>query len=97
MKKRRYVINDIKERILNRHASLVDTVDKLRSYKKEHRREPDYNYAQYGNLIISHYDVRELYRRAGYKVCNYSDYKLWQMYLYATGDAIDELLNFKKM
>ena len=93
MKKRRFIIDEIKERILNKRASLVETIDILRRYKKEHRREPDYNFAAYGNLIISNYDVRELYRKAGYKVCNYSDYKLWEMYLYATGDAIDEILH----
>ena len=93
MKKRRYVINDLKERILSRNESPVDTIDKLKRYKSAYRREPDYNYAQYGNLIIASYDIREMYRKAGYKVCNYSDYKLWQMYLYATGEAIDEILH----
>lgn len=92
MKKRRYVIDEIKEQILNRNASLVETIDKLNRYKRNYRREPDYNFAQYGNGIIALYDVRQLYSRAGYKVCNYSDYKLWQMYLYATGDAIDDIL-----
>lgn len=96
MKKKRYVIDAIKERILNRNASnasLVKTIDKLHRYKSSYRREPDYNYAQYGNGMIALYDVRELYGRAGYKVGNYSDNKLWQMYLYATGDAIDEILH----
>ena len=93
MKKRRYVIDEIKERILSRRESLVDTIDKLKRYKSSYKREPDYNYAQYGNGIIALYDVRELYSRAGYKVCNYSNNKLWQMYLYATGDAIDEILH----
>lgn len=55
-------------------------------------REPDYNYAQAGNLIISSSDVRDLYRKAGYKASNYTDEQLWQMYLYATGYAIDEIV-----
>ena len=93
MKKKRYVINETKKRILNSNASIVDCVDKLKRYKSAYIREPDYNYAQFGNAIIALYDVRELYSRAGYKVCNYSDNKLWQMYLYATGDAIDEILH----
>ena len=92
MKKKRYVIDAIKERILNSNASLVETIDKLHRYKSSFRREPDYNFAQYGNGIIAYYDVRELYGRAGYNVRNYSDTKLWQMYLLATGDAIDEIL-----
>ena len=92
MKKKRYVIDAIKERILNSNASLVEIIDKLHRYKKEFWREPDYNFAQYGNGIIALYDVRELYGSAGYKTSNYSDNKLRQMYLYATGDAIDEIL-----
>ena len=92
MKKKKFVIDAIKERILNRNANLVETIEKLNRYKKEFKREPDYNYAQYGNGIIALHDVRELYGMAGYKVCNYSDNKLWQMYLIATGAAIDEIL-----
>ena len=93
MKKRRFIIDAIKERILNSNASLVDCVDKLKRYKSSYRREPDYNYAQYGNGIIALYDIRELYSRAGYKTSNYSDNQLWRMYLYATGEAIDEILH----
>ena len=47
-------------------------------------------------FIFKNRDLKR-YKKAGYKVCNYTDYKLWQMYCYATGEAIDELLNFKKM
>ena len=92
MKKRRFIIDAIKAFISKNRE-----FNELKYYKKEYKREPGYYYAQAGRLIISHYDVRELFKRAGYKVCNYSDYKLWQMYCYATGEAIDELLNFKKM
>ena len=96
MKKRRYVINDLKERILSKNASnasIVETIDKLKRYKSSYRREPDYNYAQYGNGIIALHDLIELYRRAGYKTSNYSNNKLWKLYLYATGEAIDEILH----
>ena len=93
MKKRRYIIDAIKERILNSNASLVETIDKLKRYKSSYRREPDYCYAQHGYAIIASYDIREMYRKAGYKVCNYSEHKLWQMYLYATGEAIDEIMH----
>ena len=91
MKKRRYVIDSIINFIMQNR-----NVEQIKSYKKAHRREPGYNYAQYGNLLISSSDVRDLYIKAGYKARNYTDEQLWQMYLYATGDAIDELL-LKKM
>lgn len=91
MKKRRYVIESIIE-FIRQNRDLKQLI----RYKKEYRREPDYNYAQYGNLLISSYDVRGLFTRAGYKTDNYSDYKLWQMYCFAAGDAIDEIL-VKKM
>lgn len=87
MKKRRFIINYIKAFIV-KNRDLND----LRHYRSAYRREPDYNYAQHGRLIISSSDVRDLYDRAGYKVCNYTDEQLWQMYLYATGEAIDEIL-----
>ena len=88
MKKRRCIINSIKAFVLKNRD-----LNELKRYKKEYRRELGYYYAQAGRLIISSYDVRELFRGAGYKVCNYSDNKLWQMYCDATGDAIDEILS----
>ena len=87
MKKRRYVINFIKGFIFKNRD-----LNELKSYKKEYRREPDYHYAQAGRLIISSSDVRALYGSAGYKTSNYTDEQLWKMYLYATGEAIDEIL-----
>lgn len=42
-------------------------IEEVRHYYKEFKREPDYNLAQYGEMRISYWEVRELYANAGYK------------------------------
>ena len=55
--------------------------DEVKRYKTEFPRESDYNLAQYGNLLVYYYDVRQLYKNAGYKMLNrFSDDKVWEIY-----------------
>lgn len=50
-------------------------------YFNEFKREIDYNIVQYGNLLIYYDDVREMYRRNGYKsIERMSNNKLWDIY-----------------
>lgn len=50
-------------------------------YRANFDREPDYNIVQYGNLLIYYYDVREMYKRAGYKSMDkMSDSQIWEIY-----------------
>ena len=56
-------------------------VDEVKRYKNEFKHEPDYNIAQYGNLLIYYYDVREMYKNAGYKSMEkMGDGKIWEIY-----------------
>lgn len=57
-------------------------LEEIKHYFQEptFKREPDYNIAQYGNLLIYYDDIRELYKECGYKVDNYSDTQLWNFY-----------------
>lgn len=55
--------------------------EEVRHYMREFKNEPDYNIAQYGNLIIYYYDIRNFYKSCGYKTIEkWSDQKLWETY-----------------
>lgn len=41
-------------------------VDEVRRYRDEFRRELDYNLAQYGNLLVYYYQVRDFLISCGY-------------------------------
>ena len=52
-------------------------VNEVRRYKEEFKHETDYNIAQYGNMLVYYYDIREMYKNAGYKSFdNMSDSKM---------------------
>lgn len=56
-------------------------VDEVRRYMDEFKHETDYNIAQYGNLLIYYYDIKEFYKNAGYKSFEkMSDSKVWEIY-----------------
>lgn len=54
-------------------------IEEIKRYKKEFKNEIDYNIAQYGNLLIYYDDVKELYKKAGYKT-QFTDTKIWEIY-----------------
>lgn len=54
-------------------------VEEVKRYYNEFGNEVDYNIAQYGNLLVYHYQVRELYKE--YKsLAKISDTELWNIY-----------------
>lgn len=56
-------------------------IEEVKRYKEEFKYEPDYNIAQYGNMLIYFYDIREFYKNAGYKSFEkMSDSKVWEIY-----------------
>lgn len=56
-------------------------IEEVRRYRDEFKHEPDYNIAQYGNLLIYYADIREFYKNAGYKsIEKMSDGKIWEIY-----------------
>ena len=74
-KKLNFVLNEIE-------LSLIDFgIDEIKRYIKEFKYEPDYNIAQFGNLLIYYSDIRDLYTKAGYTTHNrYSDNQVWLIY-----------------
>lgn len=56
-------------------------IDEVKRYMGEFKNEVDYNIAQYGNMLIYFYDIREFYKNAGYKsIEKMSDSKVWEIY-----------------
>lgn len=93
--KKQAVINDIYTDIVNKTVDcegLGDVIDDLKRYRNEFRGERDYNYYQYGNLAISYYEIREIFRRAGYKVERYSDTAIENTYKGFVREAIDNII-----
>lgn len=56
-------------------------VEEVKRYYNEFKNEQDYNIAQYGNMLIYYYDIKEFYKNAGYKSMEkMSDSKVWDIY-----------------
>ena len=56
-------------------------IDEIKHYYNEFKNEPDFNIAQYGNMLIYFYDIKEFYKNAGYKSMEkMSDSKVWDIY-----------------
>ena len=93
--KKQAVINDIYTDIVNKIVDcegLGDVIDDLKRYRNEFRNERDYNFYQYGNLAISYYEIREILRKAGYKVERYSDAVAENTYKGYVRETIDSIL-----
>lgn len=56
-------------------------INEIKRYYNDYKFEPDFNIAQYGNMLIYFYDIREFYKKAGYKSFEkMSDSKIWEIY-----------------
>ena len=86
-KKLNGVLNDILE-------SLEELgVEEVRHYYDNFRNETDYNLAQYGNLLVYYYQVKELYSRNGYKTLEkWSNQKVWETYKRQVGYVVRYML-----
>lgn len=57
------------------------------------RKYPDYNLAEYGNLLVYFDDIRDLYRKCGYRWAEYaSDMKLWESYKRIVGYTASQMI-----
>jgi hypothetical protein len=80
-KKLNGVLSEIYADLLSIHDDEEQSRREVIRYCNEFRSESDYNIAQYGNMLIYYYDVREMYRKHGYKsVERMSDYQIWETY-----------------
>ena len=88
--KRKKLYNEIKEEL---NYSL--DINEIKRYKKTFYNEPDYNIAQYGNLLISYYEVRELYNTVGLDTTNLDDDKVWENYKKDVGIVVRKIIGGK--
>lgn len=81
--------------VLNRiEADLLSYgINEIQRYYKEFKSEPDYNIAQYGNLIVYYSDLYQFYRDCGYKSTDkFSTEKIWKTYKQQVGYVVRQLL-----
>ena len=70
-------------------------VPEIKRYMKYFSNEPDYNIAQYGNMLIYYAEIREMYINAGYKSFKgnkISDSSMWNFYKSQVGYVARELM-----
>ena len=83
------VLNQIEENLLQFGK------DEIKRYMKEYPNEPDYNIAQYGNMLIYYWEIRKMYIKAGYKsFCDnrISDNKMWEIYKRQVGYVARQIM-----
>lgn len=81
--------------VLNEIANDLEEMgmNEVRRYRENFPRETDYNIVQYGNLLIYYYDVREMYKRAGYKTMDkWSDSRVWETYKRQVGYMAEKMV-----
>lgn len=64
-------------------------------YMKDFPNEPDYNLAQYGNMLVYYWEIRKMYINAGYKSFmdnRISDNKMWEIYKRQVGYVARQII-----
>lgn len=80
-KKTNGVLNEIYADLLTMCDTEEQSRSEIKRYCKEFPRVADCNLAQYGNVLVYYYQVREMYARHGYKsIDRLSDSKVWGIY-----------------
>jgi hypothetical protein len=80
------VLNEILSDLLEISETEEMSRNEVKRYVREFPREIDFNLAQYGNMLIYYWDVREFYKKHGYKSMDkWSDTKIWNVYCNQVG------------
>lgn len=84
-------LNEVLTRI---EGQLLDLgLDEIKHYKESFPNEIDYNIAQYGNLLVYYYDVKQMYKDSGYvSLDKMSDQKVWEIYKRQVGYVARRLM-----
>lgn len=68
-------------------------INEIKRYYNDFKNEVDFNIAQYGNMLIYYYDIKEFYKNAGYKsIEKMSDSKVWEIYKRQVGYVARKML-----
>lgn len=87
------VLVSIEESIWDIYKTKEECLNELKRYAKAFPHEPDYNVAQYGRLLVSSYQVREMYNECGYKPkSELNDDQIWELYLHQVGHVVKQLI-----
>ena len=90
-------LNGIEAALLSILDTKAESLEQIRAYVNEFKKEPDYNIAQYGNMLCYYTDIRDFYRSCGYKsMDNMSDSRLWATYLHQVGYVARQLVRTSK-
>lgn len=93
------VMNSIETQLLSKGQDKHESLQIIKRYMDAFPKEPDYNLAQHGGMLVSPYDVRELNVKCGYSHTSQnriSDRKIWSEYLLRVGNVARELLKANK-
>ena len=85
------------DNVLNQIENQMEWLElpEIADYMKLYPNEPDYNIAQYGNMLIYYAEIRQMYIDAGYKSFEgnrISDSKMWEIYKRQVGYVARELM-----
>lgn len=92
------VLTEIEAQLLSICDTEEASLDEIRHYMDgfSDRRNPDYNIAMYGNVLVYYSDVYDMYRNAGYKSTDkMSPSKIWETYRRQVG-YVARLLVFNR-
>lgn len=104
MAKYRYSVNpklnallqDIEDDLMSMEETSEVCISEMKRYQIAFPNEPDYNIAQYGRLLVSAYQVRQLNQSCGYAPSKLSDDKIWHKYLQQVGVVVRTILKNQK-
>lgn len=86
----------IEEDLLSMEDNREIAISEIKRYMKAFPKEPDYNIVQYGRLLISSYQVRELLTSCGYAEQRVSDDEIWERYKHQVGYVARRIINSLK-
>lgn len=69
-----------------------ESINEMKRYKRTFPHELDYNIAQYGNLLVSSYQVEEYRRSCGYSPKPHDCDEVWEKYKQAVGAVVRTIL-----
>lgn len=94
------LLSDIRDSIIDRFDSEEDMFVEIARYKNDFKREPDFNFVQYGNLLVYYDDVRDFYKSAGYAdstINKMSDDEIWDLYKRQVGYVLRNAKEFRDL
>lgn len=97
-KKLNTCLQAIAESLLEMCETPQTSFSSIKNYILDFPKEPDFNIAQYGNLLCYYYDIREFYKNCGYSakgVNRRSDAEIWDLYKRQVGYVAKTLLTQK--